>query len=142
MNDVATGAKPLFDVSTLFVDDENFAVIDILKPNGDPTGMQWEIRSADSPAALALAQQFKQKLFNRARQRSGGVVVTLNAKEVDSEEMDTLVSCVKGWNEFAGADGASLPFTHDNVREILTRAPGIKYQVAAAVKDLSLFTKG
>lgn len=134
-----------YDATQLVIDDEDTTDLQILDANGNPTGIIFKLRSSDSPAAVALVDQFTNKRLSRM-QRRAGVQQPLTAQELRAESIDALVACVKGWNEFkwAFADGKiEDPLVHnaDNCRDVLTRSVVIRDQVESAVKDRAGFTK-
>lgn len=134
-----------YDATSLIIADDDSTELKILDANGADTGIVFKLRSADSPAAVALVDQFTNKRLSRMQKRQG-TTIPLTAQELRSESIDALVACVKGWNDFRWmtVDGQvldPLPFTADNCRDVLTRSVVIRDQVDSAVKDRAGFTK-
>jgi len=130
----------VFDARALVIDDEDATVIEITRPDGATTGISIELRSADSPLAMALIDQFTNKRMSRWQKRQGAGH-PLTAQELRSEGIDALVACTKGWSGLGWGSEAEFPFTHDNCRTVYTDSIIIREQVDQAVKDRTGFTK-
>lgn len=125
-----------FDLSTLIRHDT--LTVDILHPvTGQPTGMQVEVASADSPryrdatrAIIEKATASAPRASRRARQET--------PRDMEADALELLVACTVSWTGVMEG-GAQVPLTPDNARRLFTAHPWLRRQVDEAVQDRASF---
>ncbi|NRD64761.1 hypothetical protein HRD49_23685 [Corallococcus exiguus] len=125
-----------FDLSSLIRHDT--LTVDILHPvTGQPTGMQVEVASADSPryrdatrAIIEKATASAPRASRRARQEA--------PRDMEADALELLVACAVSWSGVMEG-GAQVPLTPDSARRLFTAHPWLRRQVDEAVQDRASF---
>jgi len=124
--------EQLDDLSTIR---SSARVVLILRPDGSPTGLEWELEALDSDAAKVVTRRItnqRNKLAARGK--------VFNADEIEANELDLLLAVSKSWKwgGNAGWKGEKPVFNRKNVTDVLTNAH-IKGQLIEALDDTGSF---
>jgi hypothetical protein len=65
----------------------------------------------------------------------------LTGDMVEEQQLDLMAACVLGWDGFFVGE-RPVPFTRENVKQVLATVPWIREQVDEAMSDHEGFTKG
>lgn len=105
-----------------------------------PTGIFWSVLGKDSDV---YRNKVRSKADENIRRSNAGLGPIDNSlSKLEAWNIDTLVAATTGWRSAKGDEtvtlaGKALPFTTENVREVLTKLPVVREQVQEAVNDLS-----
>ncbi|RKH93618.1 hypothetical protein [Corallococcus sp. AB038B] len=125
-----------FDLSSLIRHDT--LAVDILHPiTGQPTGMQVEVASADSPRYREATRAIIEKVTASAP-RAGRRARQEPPRDMEADALELLVACTASWTGVMEG-GAAVPLTPDNARRLFTAHPWLRRQVDEAVQDRASF---
>ncbi|RKI09711.1 hypothetical protein D7Y15_23330 [Corallococcus sp. AB030] len=133
---MSTAPASGFDLSSLIRHDT--LTVDILHPvTGQPTGMQVEVASADSPryreatrAIIEKATASAPRASRRARPET--------PRDMEADALELLVACTVSWTGVLEGV-AQVPLTPDSARRLFTVHPWLRRQVDEAVQDRASF---
>lgn len=108
-----------------------------------PVTRQPLVDAAGQPIAITLAGMDSQAF--RAAQRAATNKrlaqrgrAKLTAEELDAEQLDTLARCTLSWSGIV-LDGAALPCTTANARQLYERLPWVREQADEYIADRANF---
>lgn len=103
----------------------------MLDAEGKTTEFGLRILGPDSNAMKRSKQRVRDRQYKRAR---------ISAEEIDEATIDVLCSIIVGW-EGLTKGGNNVPFTSENLRELLTEYPVIREQAEVYAHDRRFFTE-
>ena len=114
-----------------------------------PTGIFFSVVGSDSAAfkARSRATANAQRRHELALRSRGKKDAARSVEEIEQENIALVAACVTGWRTEAEGqskpvlvlNGKDIPFSLENVTDILTRFPKIFEQVSDGVTDLENF---
>jgi hypothetical protein len=122
----------------------NGAKIELLKPNGDGSGIFIFILGRDSDVYKTFEREQRDSMNRKimlARKR--GQDIRLDSAEMTEEkEIELLARLTTGWENVPAFDGQGLlPFSKDNAIALYTKYPSIRRQMDDASGDMQNFIK-
>lgn len=101
-----------------------------------------ELCSMDSKEFRTATRMVLNRRIAKSKGRRGGdPTMPASAEEAESDSIDTLIACTKGWSSNMPVDGSVFPFSSENVRVLYTRFPWVREQVDQFIGDRSNFLK-
>lgn len=128
----------MFDISkfdTGLAKQETGVPVEILDPNGEPTGAKLFVASLDSDRVKAVLRENANKMAMEQRKNPRKA---LKPEEVENRLYGVLVASVVSW-EGVTEDGKPLPCTPENVDMLLRKFSWVAKQVDMASGDTALF---
>lgn len=102
------------------------------------TDMVFLVTSVEAEIPSAKRRQYTDRRFARMNKARGQVKLT--ADEIDTEALDILVACTKGWRN-VGVGEETTEFSAEKCRQLYKQVKPIKEQIEEAINDRGLFTK-
>jgi hypothetical protein len=120
------------------------AKIELLKPNGDGSGIFISVLGRDSDVYKTFEREQRDSMNRKimlARKR--GQDIRLDSAEMTEEkEIELLARLTTGWENVPAFDGQGLlPFSKDNAIALYTKYPSIRRQMDDASGDMQNFIK-
>ena len=118
----------------------------IYGPDGEP--LTYDDNGTESPCTITVVSAdsadyqrvFKRQVTAKSRdmQKRGRAKIT--GDSVESDKIELLVACTKGWKGFVMGD-QPFPFTQANATRLYTQYPIIREQVEAGITDRGNFVQ-